>query len=244
MQPVLFSLGPFHLYSFGLMVALGVFISIFFMVRIARRDKFPPHPNDVYDLVFLTVFGGFLGARLFYIFQNRAGYAQNPWQMFAFWEGGIIFYGGVVGSLTALFIFARWKGQSLLKILDFLLPFVALTHAFGRIGCFLNGCCYGRVCHLPWAVAFPDIPEPRHPTQIYEAIFNFFLFLFLNERYRRKRFTGEVTGLYFMFYAVGRFVIEFWRADNPSWYFLTWNQWLSVVLFLTAGLFFLKWKKA
>ncbi len=244
MRPILFSLGPLHLYSFGLTVALGVFLSLILMIRVARRDQFPQSVNDVYDLVFVTVLGGFAGARLFYIVQNWEEYAPNPWKIFAFWEGGIIFYGGVAGALAALFVFSRWRKISFLKVLDFLIPFEALTHAFGRVGCFLNGCCYGKVCHLPWAVTFPDVPEPRHPTQIYEALFNLGLFLYLSRRYKQKHFPGEISTVYFMFYAVWRFLIEFLRADNPIWNFLTWNQWQSLALFLVAAILFLKSRKS
>ena len=100
----------------------------------------------------------------------------------------------------------------------------------------MNGCCYGRVCSLPWGVQFPHLPEPVHPTQLYEAFYNFFLFFFLYRLYTKKKFTGQVTILYFMFYAVGRFMIEFWRADNPMLNVLTWNQWLSAGIFFAGAL--------
>jgi phosphatidylglycerol:prolipoprotein diacylglycerol transferase len=243
MKPILFSLGPFHLYSFGLMVALGVLLSLYGMLRRAKHDGFPPDPNDVYDLVFVTVLVGFLGARLFYVFQNFDWYLQHPLRIFAFWEGGIVFYGGFIGAFAAIVITAKVKQFFILRVFDFLFPFVALSHAFGRMGCFLNGCCYGRLCNLPWAVSFPGIAGTRHPTQLYEAFYNLCLFFYLNARYKKRQFQGEITGLYFVLYGIGRFVIEFWRADNPFLGVLTWNQWLSLFIILAGSLFFAKGKQ-
>ena len=234
MRPILFSFGPFHLYSFGMMVALGVLLSLVLMARRARRENFPS-PDQISDLVAVTLIGGFFGARIFYCLQNPGWYLRHPLKIFLIWEGGLVFYGGVAGSVLALFFYMRAKKISFWKGLDFLLPYVALTHAFGRIGCFLNGCCYGRVCDLPWAVRFPELPEPVHPTQLYEFFFNFCLFFFLNSRYPRRRFEGEISALYFMGYAIGRFLIEFLRGDNPFWFFLTVNQWISAGIFVAAG---------
>lgn len=234
MKPILFSLGPFHVYAFGLMVAVGALLSFRLMLRRARQEGFPTS-DQVSDLVAVTLFGGFLGARLLYVFENAAWYWKHPLKIFLLWEGGLVFYGGVAGSMLALYFYLRSKKMPYWKGLDFLLPYVALTHAFGRLGCFLNGCCYGRVCRLPWAVQFPELPEPVHPVQLYEAFFNFCLFLFLRFHYSRRRFEGEISALYFMGYALGRFLMEFWRGDNPAWFFLTVNQWISAGIFLAAG---------
>ena len=236
MHPILFSIGSLHLYSFGVMVALGTFVSLFLMSRRARRDGFP-EPNDVLDLVFVTLASGFLGSRLHYVLQNAGWYRVHPLMIFALWEGGLIFYGGMVTALIALFVFMKVRKIPYLRGLDFLFLYLPLVHAFGRIGCFLNGCCYGRACALAWAVKFPELPQPVHPTQLYESVFDIGLFFFLSRRYGKKHFSGEITALYIMGYAAGRFVIEFLRAGNPSWMFLTWNQSISVSFFL-AGLIF------
>lgn len=229
MHPILFSFGPLHVYSFGFMAALGVLVCLFLMTRAAKRFGFPK-PQDVSDLVFVTVASGFFGGRLAYVFENFRGYLGHPLRIFAVWEGGLIFYGGVIGALLGLLLFMRLKKIPYFAGLDFLLPYTALTHAFGRIGCFLNGCCYGRRCDLPWAVRFPETGRV-HPTQLYEAAFNMALFVFLRNRYARRNFDGEVSGYYFMIYAAGRFVIEFFRAGNPGWGALTVNQWTSFLIF-------------
>ncbi len=233
MRQLLFHIGPLPVYSFGTMIALGVILSIYLMSLSTRRGGFPDQDRAV-DMVFAVVLSGFLGARAYYILQNFSWYLQNPPAVFAFWEGGLVFYGGVVGALLGVIIFSKIKKQSALKSLDFLLPYVALTHAAGRVGCFLNGCCYGKACDLPWAVKFEGTGSPGHPVQLYEAVFNSLLFLFLNWKYGRKRFDGQVTAFYFMGYSIGRFVMEFFRGDNPAIFFLTHNQWFSILLFISS----------
>lgn len=238
MSPILFHLGPLPVFSFGFLVACGVLLSISLMSRKAQKTGFPPGDMSS-DMVFVSVGTGFLGARFYYVLQNLDWYAKNPGQIFAFWEGGLIFYGGVFGAFLGLWAFCRFKKASFAKSLDFILPYVALTHAFGRLGCFMNGCCYGTACDLPWAVQFPDLPAPVHPTQLYEAALDLGLFLFLSRRYNQKRFDGEVALFYFIFYAAIRFFIEFFRADNPSWAMWTLNQWASFAVFLAAACFYL-----
>ena len=219
------------------MVAAGVLLSLRLMTARARRDGFPD-PEQAADMVFVAVFWGFAGARFFYVLENPAWYAENPLRIFAFWEGGLIFYGGMALALVALLCFLRLKGIGMVRGLDFILPYVALSHAFGRVGCFLNGCCYGSACEFAWCVRQGELEGTFHPAQLYEALFNVLLFVFLNALYGRKRFHGQVAGLYFMFYALGRFVLEFWRGANPYWGLLTHNQWISVFVALSAGLFY------
>ena len=234
MKPILFHIGPFAVYSFGALIALGVFLSLFLMGRKSKRTGFPATPELAADLLFAAVFSGFLGGRLFYVFENPAVYLHAPWKIFALWEGGLIFYGGVAGSLTGLFWVMKIKKIPYWKGLDFLIPYVALTHAFGRIGCLLNGCCAGKPCDLPWAVTGDG--ARLHPVQLYEAAFNFLLFFFLNARTEKKKFDGEIISLYFMIYAAGRFIFEFFRI-NPGW-ILTWNQWESVALLLAGAVIY------
>ncbi len=243
MKPILFHIGSLPLYSFGLMVALGVMCSLWLMSLRARKTGFP-EGDGAFDMVFVVVISGFLGARLYYIIQNMEWYFRHPIKIFALWEGGLIFYGGLIASFFGLWIFLRFKKVSFAKGLDFILPYVALSHAFGRIGCFFNGCCYGKVCHLPWAVSFPEIPHPVHPTQLYEAAADLILFLFLNFYYGKKRFDGEIAAFYFMIYAFIRFGVEMFRDDNPLLGILTVNQWVSALVFLTGlTIYFLNRKR-
>jgi len=154
MKPTLLSLGSFHLYSFGVMVAAGVLLATWLLCRRARSSDFI-NSEQVVDLIFVIVVAGFVGGRSFYVIQNWKWYREVPLRILAFWEGGLIFYGGLLFAVLAVIGFTRMKKIPTFKFLDFMIPYVALAHAFGRIGCFLNGCCGGKICHLPWAVHFP-----------------------------------------------------------------------------------------
>jgi phosphatidylglycerol:prolipoprotein diacylglycerol transferase len=237
MKPILFSFGVFHLYTYGLSIAVGVLLSIMLMNRQALKEGFPKS-EEVFDLAFAILVWGFLGARLFYVIQNFSFYAAHPLKIFAVWEGGLIFYGGAFAALFGFWLTARRLRLPFWKVLDFIAPYAALAHAFGRIGCFLNGCCYGKACDLPWAVRFPEVSHLVHPAQLYEAFYDLALFAFLFVRRKRVRFEGEIGLLYFLFYGMGRYLIEFVREPGWMWMGLTSNQWLSAAIILTAFILF------
>lgn len=242
MHPVLFQWGSIQIYSFGLLVALGVLCALFMMGREADRCGFPTR-DQAFDLVFFTVLAGFAGARLLFVAEQWPEYQASPWRIFAFWEGGLIFYGGMIASLAGLFVFFRLKKLPPLKTLDFLVPYVALTHAFGRIGCFLNGCCHGDACDFPWAVQFPGEAFSRHPAQLYEAVLDLILFAALQGLKRKNPPSGYVMCGYFAGYALIRFVIETVRTSNPSFFYLTYNQWISAAVLLASAVVFFVLKK-
>ncbi len=233
MKPILFSFGAMHLYSYGLCIALGVLLSIFLMKRCALKEGFPS-PGEVFDMAFVVLVWGFLGARIFYVIQNFSYYVAEPLKIFAVWEGGLIFYGGAISAFLGLGLTVRKKKWPFWKTLDFLVPYGALTHAFGRIGCFLNGCCFGKACEWPWAVRFPELTHAVHPTQLYEALYDLVLFAFLIQRRKRIRFEGEISLLYFLLYGMGRYMIEFVREPSWKWLGLTSNQWLSIAIIVIA----------
>ena len=237
MIPVIASIGPIHLYSYGLCLALGLILSLILMRRRAAKEGFPK-PDDCSDMIFAVFIWGFIGARLFYVAQNLSYYLANPLKILAVWEGGLIFYGGVITALIGFIVTTRSKKLSFWKFLDFFVPYVALTQFFGRVGCFLNGCCYGQTCDLPWAVQFPLVENSVHPSQLYEALFSLFLFGYLLMRSRKIRFEGEIGLFYFLFYAFGRFLIEFTREPGVSWMGITLNQWISFGVAFIAFLFF------
>jgi phosphatidylglycerol:prolipoprotein diacylglycerol transferase len=137
-------------------------------------------------------------------------------------KGGLVFYGGFIGACIATIIYSRIKKIKLWKLADAFAPSIALGHAFGRIGCLMTGCCFGKACSAPWAITFPVGHEthpvgssaiPVHPTQIYESVLNFGLYLFLAWMYRRKKFDGQIFALYLVCYAILRSVVELFRAD-------------------------------
>jgi phosphatidylglycerol:prolipoprotein diacylglycerol transferase len=235
MLPKICSLGPVTIHSYGLLIAGGVFLSIFLMTRDAQKYGFPP-PEKIFDLVFVVVFAGFVGARLFYVIQEWPWYRQHPAEVLQIWKGGLVYYGGMITSFAAFFLYLGWSRLPLLATSDFVISYIPLAHAFGRIGCFLNGCCYGRPTSLPWGVQFPFLAGPVHPTQLYETLFNLGLFGFLVRFYPKRRFAGEVTALYLVTYSIGRFVLELYRGDQPLLFFgFTLHQLLSVI-FIWVGM--------
>jgi phosphatidylglycerol---prolipoprotein diacylglyceryl transferase len=152
-------------------------------------------------------------------------FAGHPLEAFAVWRGGLVFYGGLIGASLACVLYARLKKVPLWKLADILAPSIALGHVFGRLGCLLNGCCYGRECHLPWAITYPQTSSveagraspgiPLHPAQVYESLLNLLFYAGLTWLYRRKKFEGQVFATYLIGYAVLRSFVEMFRGDYP-----------------------------
>ncbi len=242
MHPIIFSFGVIHLYSYGFLVAIGVLSAIFLIRRNAKWILL--NPDISVDLAMTTVVSGFIGARIFYVLQHWSFFRGVPLDALKIWEGGIVLYGGLIGGLIGFFLFVKWRGLSFLAMLDLFVPATALAQGFGRLGCFLNGCCFGRESKLPWAVKFPFLDEKVHPTQIYESIYCFALAFFLYHLWKRRKTDGTVALAYFILYPIGRFFIEFLRGDQRH-YFLNFTlaQWMSL-LFLAVAFYFFRIRKS
>lgn len=229
MHPILFSFGPIRLYSYGLLVAIGVLSAVLLLRRNAKRISIDP--NVILDLAIVTVTSGFIGARIFYVLQYWDYFIASPLEIVKIWEGGIVLYGGLVGGLLGFLIFIKVKRLPFVALLDLFVPALALAQGFGRIGCFLNGCCFGLPTALPWGVSFPFSGHPVHPTQLYEAVFCFALAALLFFLWQRRPRTGTVAASYFILYPTGRFLFEFVRGDQAKFFLhLTLHQWFSLVL--------------
>jgi phosphatidylglycerol---prolipoprotein diacylglyceryl transferase len=173
------------------------------------------------------IVGAILGARILHVTTYwKEEYANGPiWEIFMVQHGGLVFYGGLIGAALACILYTRLKKIPLWKMADILAPSIALGYVFGRIGCFLNGCCYGRVCELPWAVHYPAGHEthpvnsaaiPVHPTQLYDSVMSLALYLGLAWLYRRKKFDGQIFATYLICYAVTRSIAEYFRGDYSN----------------------------
>ena len=222
MHSIAFKLGPLTIHWYGIFVALGFLAGFWTAGRRAPRERITA--NLVYDLVPWLVVGGILGARSLYVFSYwQEEFAGKPFtEIFMIQKGGIVFYGGLIGAMLAALIFVRWKKLPLWKLADILAPSIALGYAFGRLGCLMNGCCYGRACDLPWAIHFPVAHAthglPVHPTQIYDALLNTAFYAFLAWQFRHKKFDGQVFATYLIGYAFLRSFVEFFRGDYPVHY--------------------------
>ncbi len=233
MHPILLSLGPLHLYSYGVLVAIGVLSAVLLLRSNAKQISIDP--EMVVDLAITTVVSGFVGARIFYVIQFWDYFRTSPFDVVKIWEGGIVLYGGLIGGVLGFSVFILIKRLPFLVLLDLFVPGMALAQGFGRIGCFFNGCCYGKATNVPWAVSFPFLDHPVHPTQLYEATFCFSLALFLLFLWRKRPSIGTVSFAYFTLYPVGRFLIEFFRGDNARIFLnLTLSQWISIVSIISA----------
>lgn len=252
MYPILFQIGSIKLYSYGLMVALGLWLGLSVTLHFAKRT-WPDnqHLEEIFhSLLLYFVVGGIFGGRLFY-FLIYPQHFSNAFDFFRIWEGGLVSFGGLAGALIA-FIFWH-KGHRNLdrkQVLDVLAPGLALGHALGRIGCFLAGCCYGKECKFPWAVTFGDphslapLHVPLEPTQIFSAILLLVLggvFLMLLQKKIRSGniLHGRIFALYLTLYSIGRFSIEFLRDEKQYWAGFSSGQWMSALLF-AVGVFLLR----
>ncbi len=222
MHPILFRFGPLDIHTYGVLVAAGFLLGLMLAGRRAKAEGLDP--QAVSDLGIWLIVAGMGGAKLFHVifFWDEFIGAWRHEGLRSLREG-FVFYGGFIGAVVATILFARKRGQPLWRLADLFAPCLALGHAFGRLGCFFNGCCYGSVCHAPWAVKFPDNhlmrDQPVHPTQLYEAMGNLVLFAALSAFSRRKRFDGQVWWWYVLAYGGLRFAIEFVRGDYAVHYF-------------------------
>ncbi len=172
MHPIVLKLGPVTVYAYGVAMVAAFLLGTWLAVRAARA--LPPGqgaitPEPLVDFLSWSLLGGILGGRLFYIAIAWPYFRQAPWEWAALWHGGLVWYGGLFGGLAAGWLYTRARRLSLLRVMDQVIPFVALGHAIGRIGCFLNGCCYGKPTTGWCAVLLPGHPEPVIPTQLIES---------------------------------------------------------------------------
>jgi phosphatidylglycerol:prolipoprotein diacylglycerol transferase len=261
MWQVLFTipiLGGIKIFGYGVMLFVAFLASMNLAAWRARREG--QDPELIYDLSIWIFVGGLVGARVFYVIQYWGDRIRSLADVFRIWEGGIVLYGSIIGGTAAFFLYRAIRPFALLPLLDIVAPSLALGIALGRIGCFLNGCCFGDRCDLPWGVAFPvDSPPwraqvaeglisrgatwslPVHPTQLYSAVDGFILLFLLSAYYPLRRRDGEVMALLMVAYPVTRFLIEYLRNDEGVFLFgLTISQNISVLL-LAAGLLFWLW---
>ncbi len=249
MHPILFRLGSLNIYAYGFFVAVGFILGFFLAVRRSREEGIPL--ERVVDLLFCIVLSAIIGSRILFVLVNLEHYREYPLQIFNIWEGGLVFYGGLILAVAVSLGYLRWNRLPVWKVADLFSPAIALGLFFGRLGCFFAGCCYGKETSLPLGVVFIDpnslarLNVSLHPTQIYEALGGLLLFLFLSWKTKRKVFNGEIFFLFLLLYSAIRFLIEFLRDDPRGFLFgglLSTSQGIGIFLALTSlfMLFYLK----
>ncbi len=243
MYPILFQFGNFRIYAYGFFIAVGFAVATILAFLKIRESNIRMTLEIAADLLFYTALSAFLGSRLFFVLINFETYLQHPLQIFKIWEGGLVFYGGLIPAAMVAFGYMRWRGLPVWKLADLISPLIALGLSFGRIGCFLAGCCYGKETSLPWAIVFknPDslarLNVPLHPTQLYDAVNGVVLFFFLNWMSSKKTFDGQIFWLFLFLYSVTRFFIEMFRGDPRGFLFgnlLSTSQAIGVLLAISS----------
>ncbi len=236
MHPVLFSLGPFKLYSYGLFVALGFLIAILLIEKEAGKRGIPS--NKISSLCLIAFISGLAGARIMYVLTNLSCYREEPLEIFMIHHGGLMFHGGFIIGLIAVWLYLRRSKLPLFPTLDIIALYLPMGQAIGRIGCLLNGCCFGRETALPWAVALESETLTRHPAQLYESLGSIIIFIILRfvSRSRttvsQRLHEGVIFSLYLILYPLSRIIVEEFRADLPAiWMGLSLTQLLSVLIF-------------
>lgn len=218
-DPVFLHIGPLQFRWYGLMYILAFLFTYVFLRRETTRRSLPLSPEDISDLVFYGALGVILGGRLGYIlFYNLSFYIANPLRVFAVWEGGMSFHGGLLGVCAAVFFYARRKGQPFLSIMDMLAQCAPVGLGLGRIGNFINGELYGRRTDVPWGIVFPSGgPQARHPSQLYEAILEgMLLFFIVRFAARRSNANGVASWTLVAGYGLFRFFVEFFREPDSQ----------------------------
>ncbi|KUG04474.1 prolipoprotein diacylglyceryl transferase [hydrocarbon metagenome] len=240
MHPVLLQLGNFKVYSWGFMLAIATIAAIVGIGRIFDREGYDR--DMVLDMVILMVVFGILGGRIAYIlYYEWPAFLADPWMFFSPGFSGLVWYGAFVGGLL-VFLFYIWrKNLNFWEIADMFVPYLALGYALVRIGCFLNGCCYGMPTGTEYGLVFPSVDSLlRHPTQLYSSLLNFFLFVYLLWIFPRRKFTGQVFLAYLVGYSIYRFIIEFFRFSLINIGPFTLGQIYTMIMFAVAlGLYLL-----
>jgi phosphatidylglycerol:prolipoprotein diacylglycerol transferase len=253
MHPILYQfpdswplLGGHALHAYGVMVALGFLAGLFYIKWESRRIGLPE--EKILDLFFFMIVTGLLGSRILYFINSGNNFWADPLQFFRLWEGGLVFQGGVIACVFVAIWFCKRHQLGFFKTGDVFMPALALGHGFGRIGCFLAGCCFGRQCDpgFPLAVHFPYLADgiappaiPLYPTQLFESMGEFAVFFILLTYRKRKPFDGAVFLLYIVLYAILRSVLEVFRGDSIRGFviepYLSRGQFISLLSLIAAA---------
>ncbi|MGQ9603736.1 MAG: prolipoprotein diacylglyceryl transferase [bacterium] len=241
MHKTLFEIGWFSIRSYGVMLALAFWAAIELSLREAKRRGVDP--SFIVDLGLIILVSAVVGARLLFVAGHIGDFSDDWVGVFRVWEGGLSFYGGFACGTLFGILFIRKRGHSVARITDIIAPQIALGIGIARIGCFLNGCCFGKECHLPWAVTFPAESQagwvmdgkPIHPTQVYSAIANLLIFLFLRKLSHKRIQEGIIFSVFLITYGIWRFSVDFLRYYEPQMLLgfiggITWTQIVSLAM--------------
>ncbi|WP_394926548.1 prolipoprotein diacylglyceryl transferase [uncultured Robinsoniella sp.] len=215
MRPDLFSIGPITIHGYGLMIGIGFLAAI--LIGMKRAEKHGLDKDIVFNMGLLCIVGGMLGAKILYVITewNNIIHSKNLWSDLAY---GFVVYGGIIGGILILYVYSRFKKLNFLQYMDLIVPSVSIGQGFGRIGCLLAGCCYGRETDCPIGIVFHNSEFAPNgvsllPTQIFSSIGDFLIAGFLIWYAGKQKKDGKVISMYLILYGVGRFIVEIFRND-------------------------------
>jgi phosphatidylglycerol:prolipoprotein diacylglycerol transferase len=257
MRPTLFYIWSVPVRSFGVMVLIGFLLALWYAMSMARkkmagRKAGEPGvitPDHMFDFSLMALFVSIIGARILYIVLDWSEFSNNPTDVLKIWTGGISIHGAIISSTLFLWWYCRRHKLSFLRFADLCAPAFTIGYAVGRLGCFLNGCCYGSECNLPWAVRFiKDGREgfytpPSHPTQIYASLMSLIMLVILHMWSRRPHRDGEIILGFFGLYCIYRFIDEQFRKGATADIFvagLTHAQVFSLVVLPFVAYFLMR----
>lgn len=255
-DPVLIEIGPFALRWYALAYIFGIFLGWWYAKRLVANQRLwgppgsPMKPSDIDDFVVWCTLGIILGGRIGYVlFYDLSRFTENPFAIFALWEGGMSFHGGFLGTVLAMVLFARARRIPTWSLIDVIAPSVTFGLFLGRCANFINGELYGRATDVPWAMVFPGGgPEPRHPSQIYEALLEglvlFIVLRILTNRLGKLRQPGFVAGAFAAGYGAARTFVEFFREPDIQIGYLAGGLTMGMLLsipMVVAGVILMVW---
>ena len=250
MFPVLFRIGSFYLPTYGVLVAIAFLTGLAVTTRLALRAGLPA--EKITNLAVYCAIAGIVGAKLFMFLFDIGDYIRDPGQIFtlATLQAAGVFHGGFIVALIFAYLYLDRQKLPVLNTMDIFAPGIAVGQSIGRLGCFAAGCCWGKVCYLPWGVHFRSdaaapvpLDKPLHPVQLYESAADLLIFWILYRQLGRAHGSGQVIGLYLVLYSTARFIIEFFREHEQALvgpFSLT--QWIALALFIVGAIFLLRGK--
>lgn len=234
----LFTIGPVTLHGYGLLIGIGFMMAL--LLADYRSKKYNLDTDFVFNLAFVCIIFGMLGAKVLYLITEIKAIINNPSTILEFMDGFVV-YGGIIGGILAAYLYCRFKKKHFLTYFDLLIPSVALAQGFGRIGCFLAGCCYGAETSSHFGIVFKHSSyAPNNvsliPTQLISSAGDFLICLLLILFAKKKPKSGSVASAYLILYGVGRFGVEFLRGDliRGSVGILSTSQFISIFIVLTG----------
>lgn len=242
MHNEIFTIGKVTIHGYGLMIGIGFLVAV--LVGMYRAKKRGMNQEAVLDIAIYAILAGFLGGKMLYVIVEWKRFVQDPWSVLG--SAGFVVYGGIITGVLAGYIYTRIKKISFVQYFDLIMPEIAIAQGFGRIGCFLAGCCYGRKTDSFLGVIFPEgsmapAGVKLLPTQLFMSAGDFLIALLLILYARKNKTDGNVGAGYLVLYGVGRFAVEFLRNDaRGSVGALSTSQFISIFI-VAIGIAFFVW---